>query len=328
MTNNKKGNKPQQQPRPNPPQKGADPKPKPRKGKGKRKNKKMGKNSAHHSKITCSILDPFCVHAMNAKYPDGQSINTLTYQSRTTLAITTSASGYASLVFTPDHNQYNYLKDQTAPGTYDANFRASDSNLAGIISDAGICEQVRIVSAGIAIRWTYPSTVTRPTCIIADVSDPTDLFGTGVTAGVVSSIGQNTKVLIGNQDVYWVVRPIDASRRLYGLPIAGSTARSKLYNACLISINGANSTTYGVFELVINYEYTVKTNSQYNQFASAPPPANHPALQASVAVQKGMAGAVQAASTIDFTQFLEKKAMSALDTILNSGADFIMGALL
>lgn len=281
-----------------------------------------------HHKIACSLLDPFCGHALNAKFPDGQTINTLTYQSRFTLPINISSTGWESLVFSPDTSDYNILTDSGVPGTWNANFTVGDAAMTSVISSSGIAENVRIVSAGFVLRWTYPSTAVRPTVTFADISDSTDLLSQSVSPTLVSGIGQNVKVLVGNQDIYWVMRPVDSNKRNWStVGASGTNTRSKFYNAAVVHISATASTAYGTMEFITNYEYTVKSGSAYNQFATQPPPTNQYAIAAAKTVQKNNPGAIQADSTTDFTQFLEKKAMGALDQILNYAGGAAMALL-
>lgn len=302
-----------------------------KKGKGK-KNKGGGgggmssTEKMKHHKVACSLLDPFCNHALNAKFPDGQTTNTLTYQSRTLGTFTIGANGYESYCFAPDSSDAWLLSDSTN-GTWNGSFTVVDSALTAIVSTTGIAENVRIVSAGFRIHWTYPSTQTKPIVTVTEIPDATDLFGVVMTPGAISGIGQNTKIFSGENTITWVMRPTDNNKRVWITPAQSSTTtRSKTYNAAVIQIAGTAGANYGSIEFITNFEYTVKANNAYNQFASQAPPANPMAIAAAKNVLKNNPGAVQA-SAIDFTSFLEKKAMGALDQVLNYGADALMGML-
>jgi hypothetical protein len=82
----------------------------------KKKGKKRGVSGAFMRRI-CSLIDPFCIEANGAKFPDNSSLRTFPYRVRGTLAYVTNGSGnglavYKLILFT----QYLVRLCQAQPG--------------------------------------------------------------------------------------------------------------------------------------------------------------------------------------------------------------------
>lgn len=108
---------------------------------------KTMKNETSRSALrsVCALVDPFCDHAIGAKYPDQSSAKTLPYRMHYTVTIGTGPGGNAGWLFTPS---WLFGAAEGVPtGTVMAYTTINNNNISGLFPNG-----FRIVSAGLRLR--------------------------------------------------------------------------------------------------------------------------------------------------------------------------------
>lgn len=95
----------------------------------------------------CSTTDPFCSHAVGAKYMDNGSIKSLALTRHDRVTITTSTNGQWANMFVPSYNLKPWISPVSVI-TSVADFTAA----AGTASGAPVAASCRLVSMGLKLR--------------------------------------------------------------------------------------------------------------------------------------------------------------------------------
>jgi hypothetical protein len=235
----------------------------------------------------CSLSDPFCPAARDARWPDGVGNRTLTFQIRKSFLIGTDAQGECAIFFRPEY-PYN-LNTGTVAGlsaTTGATWSAAQS-----FSGVGL---YRVTTAGIRVMsnmtpmtekgevWIATSPTSFNTLQAYDVANPllwTEVYTSSLKNGTVSE---------------WVATPnTPASRILVKNNSSGNTDHANLDNSawteCVIvgqGLDASNSTAMRI-EVYLNLEYVPDSSGAAVFYATLAPPVD-PEIQAAVALaQRG-----------------------------------------
>jgi hypothetical protein len=230
----------------------------------------------------CSLSDPFCPAARDARWPDGVGNRTLTFQIRKSFLIGTDAQGECAVFFRPEY-PYN-LNTGTVVGL--SATTAATWNAAQSISGVGL---YRVTTAGVRVMsnmtpmtekgevWLATSPTSMAVSTAYDVGNPliwTEVYTSSLKNGTVSE---------------WVSTPnTPASRILIKGNTNGNTAHQDLDNSAWTELvivgqglDASNSTALRI-EVYLNFEYVPDASGSAVFYATLAPPVD-PEIQAAVA---------------------------------------------
>lgn len=244
------------------------------------------------SKI-CGLTDPFCSHAIGAKYPDDSSVRSLPYFHHFRQTLNSDVNGQGALLFMPQWDYYTFTEKAT--GTF-----PSVATWNGFASAAPIANasQYRIVSAGFRIRnVTAPLNSSGMVHIRLWPSEKG-----GEYAGIDLTSYYNTKSLdVALQDCKDVCITVPHTSQMPQAfyPITRDSAtvgnwQSSGFTPCTIYVSGvpASSAVLDV-ETFIHYELQFDATSGLAAASTPPPPANSMLTNAANRVTSVMPGIFQ-----------------------------------
>jgi len=273
----------------------------------------------------CSITDPFCIHAKNAKYPDGKGIGSLPMQLRSTQNITTgttalSSQGGACYVFTG--SLPFCLNGSTDATTSAGNWRLSavNSNPFAATNFTSYADKYRIVSWGIIIRSIVAATTAQGFITVSRLND-FPAISTDQPIGSMIGVEVKNYPIVPGMEIHVTGLRIGADSERF-VSLDTSTTDNIGWDTIKVELTGAasvDSVKVLNVELVYNVEFTLLlANQALSQFVTPPKPANNTVLQASARMQSNVSTIMESGSA-KVGSFLEKAASTALDDILSSG---------
>lgn len=290
--------------------------------------------SGHH-KQTCSILDPFCVHARGAKVLDGIGGPTIAIPLKGLVSVVAaSTSGRCRFTFVPSllysHGQATggALPNWTNPAAWTA---APYTNT--LVTT--YAKEARIVSFGIMFRSAMTATTAKGNIIVTVESQPGVNDSGLVAAGAIVGESQ-MKTLAAGTEFSWVSRPLGPSATLMK-PMSQFTSTQTDFDwtSCVVEVVGgdiSDAIPYLTAELFMNIEFTSATthpttgNPGLSVLATAPPPPNPVAMMAARKVQTQAPSFIDGMIT-DVSNKLGSMAMTALTDIGKSGIAGLMTLL-
>jgi len=281
---------------------------------------RMAPRSQGHLMATCSITDPFCVHARGAQRPDGGP-PTIPYQLRGVLTmLANGTTGATRYVFVPNM-LFQYNSAVLAVTTWTNSAAWIDMGGAAFIS--ANAKEIRLTSFGIVVRSAMTATSAKGLVIMS--TDPAPVVSGTYTLGSMQATESTVTTLAAGFEHSWVSKPMGASAHLFR-PIADFTTTMSNFDwtSLVVEVNGSDTTTGVPFltcEIVMNVEFTVQsgqTGTAIAQLQKTPPVPNRTAL---AAAEHGTSqrpsfiqGGIDAA-----TSYLEKSAKASLNTLLSEG---------
>lgn len=272
-----------------------------------------------HLMATCSITDPFCVHARGSQRPDGGP-PTIPYQFRSVLQITANGgSGAARYTFVPNPLfQFNNAV-QAAAWTNTAAWQ--DAGGAAFIS--ANAKEIRLTSFGVVIRSSMTATTAKGLVIMS--TDPAPLVSGVYAIGSMQATESVVTTLAAGFEHSWVSKPMGASAHLFR-PIADFTTTMSNFDwtSLIVEVMGSDTTVSIPFltaEVVLNVEFTVAsgaTSTAIAQLQKTPPVPNRVAIAAAEHGTSQRPSFIQGGIDVA-TQYLEKSARASLDTLLSEG---------
>lgn len=273
-----------------------------------------------HLMATCSITDPFCVHARGAQRPDGGP-PTIPYQYRSVLSIgADSTTGCARFTFVPNPvYQYNYATLAGLTWTNTAGW--ADAGGAAFVS--ANAKEIRLTSFGVVIRSAMTATTAKGLVIMS--TDPAPIVSGTYTKGSMQATESIVTTLAAGFEHAWVSKPLGQSAHLFR-PIADfSTSMSNFdWTSLVVEVNASDLTsgiTLLTAELVMNVEFTVGsggTGTAIAQLQKTPPVPNRVALAAAEHGTSQRPSFIQGGISAA-TAYLEKSARASLDNLLSEG---------
>jgi hypothetical protein len=206
--------------------------------------------AANISTQICSVTDPFCSHARGAKYNTSGNPQTLTYQCRQIITVTTGASGWA--FFAVDGGAHpGDVYYQEAAATAQVTVVPPDSGIGSFFTEGGDPVYFRVVSSGFRIWDVAPRTAAGGVIVATDIPDyenyTSDLFDLG-------TIPPNSRTNVADRRVGcgWTS---NQTNRAYPFISATAGGANTTRSGCLVAISGDASSVVAQIELVFNYEY-------------------------------------------------------------------------
>lgn len=275
-----------------------------------------GTRAKTHSAI-CSIIDPFCIHARGAQYPDGTGGPTIPMQLRgITTAAADGTTGTGAVVFVPNP-QYPKLDAASHVGsTWTWNSSSGTPPLSNSFFTSNAFE-VRIVSWGVVVRSQMTASTAKGSMIIQTLTQPP--YSGTYTSGTINTPYAQVHALSANTEVCWISQPLGPTARNFRPLSAYVNNLSDLdWTGLQIEVINSDTTTnipLLSIEVVMNVEFNLLANNGLNQVARPPPTQNKVAVTAANFALSKMSpyveGGIQAAG-----RYLENIALGALKSLL------------
>lgn len=233
----------------------------------------------------CGLSDPFCKHAIGAKFPDDSSSRTLAFSHRGLTTITTDPGGYAAVMWNPTYSNYPiaYPTDTLGPS---GNLTTWDSLIPNDLFTQ--VDSYRIVSSGFVLR-----SISAP----LDASGLVSVRSYGTAASELVTVpalsfgnGEALDVPLRLVNELAVVTPHSSQvpQEFYSTGSDGTEVSSWQqvgYDPITIYVSGApKSVTILSLEYVINYELIFSPVTGMSLLATPPPTAKQYIISAAARV--------------------------------------------
>jgi hypothetical protein len=265
----------------------------------------------------CSVTDPFCLHARNSKWPDGQGGGTLAYQVRGHRQVSTLAHG-GLLDFSFSSLPYGWLPNASyAAGVYTLN--ATYGQTPGSSYFASYADTYRITSWGIVIRNLLPASTASGFVTISKFNDVPTVSSTMVAGDAYGSDVTSYPLCAGFQ-VTVIGKPLGGTARNFGLQNTNSTELKNGWDVIKVEVIGASASASVIdIEYVYNVEFTLATaNIGLHQFTKPDAPHATHTIAASSKVINSMSTIVEGGIEQAGEHFL-KLASNAVEDIFSTG---------
>lgn len=276
----------------------------------------------HHVRAICSITDPFCPAAKNAKWPDGTSGNTLTEQFRGNASITVDAAGNELYCFAAAA-PFGYVGSTVVAGppivgTTDANYNSYKANSMLATYGSGY----RVVSFGIIFRCI--ASATTASGVITLGTAPNASGSTAYTLGQELYSEVVVKAIQPGMEICWISQPMGTGARDF---VSQSTATANLttdWTACWMEITGAAaSSTPIVAEWFMNIEFQPLTTARALTAIARPNPSKSNAAEQAVSGSHTTLGSFIEGGVKSAEQAVAKAATDALTAFSNDPLESI-----
>lgn len=218
-------------------------------------NRMSGTKSKGHKQDTCSVLDPFCPHARNAHYPDGQGNGTLTMPIKFHQTVGTLGNG-GTVLYVSANLPYSIIGAASyATGNYTLGTAYVDATAGSLFGSWA--QEYRIVSWGLIIRSTYPAASTQGYVIVTKLNKM-PAVSASTAAGSVYGIDSQSMALYAGQEIHVVGKPTSIEARNF-VGLNSSTTQLNLnWDVVRIEVVGAALSALNVadVEIVYNLEVT------------------------------------------------------------------------
>lgn len=271
-----------------------------------------------HVHAVCSISDPFCPKAKNAKWPDGTSGNTLTEQFRGSVNITSDAAGYACLVLSSTV-LYGYMAATSFAGTT-ATFPAGYTIYKGSSMVETYGDQYRIVSMGCIVR-NVASANTSAGLVTLGTTGRVPVVSTTYVMGQQLYDEATVRSCQPGMEVSWVAQPRGSSAREFRATVTTNTITASDWTNLFIELAGAPASTVMLnVEWVINIEFTSKPAAAVSVMARANPPRSAVA-ESAVSHTHSTLGSFVSGGVAQVETAVANAAKSSLSSLLSNPLD-------
>ncbi len=226
----------------------------------------------------CALTDPFCSHALGARYPDGNGGFTIPYQSRQFVAITTDANGAAGYLFqmaqpSAQYVPWSSINAGTGAVTWgtaqtDAQYTTFGTNFVSY----------RVVSAGLRVMTTQAWTSATGLALIGYGSAPSSSGTyqvsnpTGLLWAEALPVRDLKCAVVGKFSDNYDSHNFD--------PLNSVNNYEFIMYPVFIGLSGCSaSTNVMIVEVIVNYEFRALPGNAMQQMAHQSPPANPGLLQ-------------------------------------------------
>jgi len=284
-------------------------------------------NKKNHHTAVCSITDPFCIHARAAQRPDGGPPS-IPFQIRQVIDVTNdTTTGTSRSVFVPAGGLFWGQGYSTVTGKWDmpGNWQAAGQTML-----TNLAEEIRIVSFGVIFRCTASATNAKGIAIIS--VDPAPKQGAQqIVKGVMSGGECNIISIAAGTEYTFRSKPLGPlAHSFHPVSKFTNTMTDFDWTSCAFEVQGSDiSGPVSVFsaEYVLNLEFTVRaaapsagSTASYgmSQLQKPPPAPNSFAIKAADRVHATVPSLIEG-GIAKVGNYLEKQAMSALDSVMSEG---------
>lgn len=240
---------------------------------------KVRKPSADLLHAVCGLTDPFCTHAVGAKYPDPSSLRTLPFSRRLRAVLSSDSAGVENILFFPQ------LSCWSAPAslTYVGNAVTAWEGLGAVPYISGAIAY-RIVSCGVKIKHICAPLTASGTVHVRSFAVDN---GSSVVAVDTTTYNCASSIDVPIQDADEIVVALQHTTQMPQVfytvasdstTVAGATCRG--FAPITISLSGCPASTPMVsVEFFTHFELVFDDSSELSQVATPSPPFN-PAIVA------------------------------------------------
>lgn len=253
------------------------------------KNKTSAAKKRSFHEHACSLIDPFCSAAKNAKWPDGMGIDTMTIQSRGHFTHSTLTTTGRTLVYVRPCLSYDVLQAASA----DATTFTMSSTLGSTSSTAlaAFMKGYRITSAGCIIRNVASATNASGVVTVSKVSD-IPAVSTVINNSLVEGVEVCSFALAPGEQCNVIFKPVGALARQFLAPVTVNTNAQNLgWDAVKVESYGGPGTAIPVLdvETYYNIEFLPNlANNILNSMGIPPTPANAKVVDVATRAQVGL----------------------------------------
>ena len=299
--------------------------------KAKKKSNKIAPTvKAKHVRDTCSITDPFCIHARANRRPDGMSNGTIPYQVRGVIDVKTDANGNALVCILPLWGKYAYTKatytNPNGPWTLDAAWSTSAQS-AFVAANAA---EIRLLSGGAIFRNT--ASMTNCQGLLHSFVVTNLLTGGTMPFLSTNNVEDATTPMTSGLQVTLISKPVGngAHNFVTNTGIGGTSSDFNWSILCFEVAGGVTGTVVGVIEYVFNIEFQLNQNgvsaTGLGPAVVGQRPANPVAIAAQSTVHSSIPSIIEGGLE-KAGKKIEKAASSAVESLFDSVAGFGLGLL-
>jgi len=269
-----------------------------------------------HIRSVCTLTDPFCPAAKNAKWPDGTSGNTLTEQFRGNVVVTPLTGGNYAIVFSPSA-PFGYLLTSSVvagpPAVCTFTSGYATYRTGSLLATFG--DQYRIVSAGVICRCIASATnaaglITFGTTGVVPAASSTLTLGNELYDEV------TIKAIQPGMELSWVSQPRgSAAREFRSQTTTALTSATHDWTSLIVEISGAPTSACLQFEWFINVEFNALSASAITAVATRNPP-SVPSATTAVSKVHHTLGSFIEGGVKQVEESISKHASDALSTLM------------
>jgi hypothetical protein len=242
-----------------------------------RRNKQSTPNRVSHVAKVCSVTNPFCPAAKNAKWPDGTAGNTLTEQFRGTSSLTVDASGNFCAVYAAAA-PYGWVGSTITAGV--AAFGSGYATYKANSMLATYGDRYRIVSFGVIVRCIASATTASGVITLGTM--PVPAVSSSLTMGQQLYSEVTVKAIQPGLELSWISSPFGTGARDF-VTQSTTTSATNDWNSLIIEISGATaSSTPILVEWFLNVEFTPLTTQRALTALAKPNPPKSVAAETAV----------------------------------------------
>lgn len=231
-----------------------------------------------HTARVCGLIDPFCDHARGAKYPDESSSRTLAFTAQWNQTLTTNATGYSSIIFSPRFTSDG--SGMTSTTTVVAGVATSVNFAPASVALLSGASKYRVVSAGVRLRNISPLLTASGVVNIRSYSDPSCSALTSYTIDNCQAAQVRNVSVVDCKDVHLIAEHSSQLPQIFYVPTTTSIAADTGSGFCpmTISINGGPASTATLYlEFIVHVEF-VFDDSAPLALAATPAPVFNPII--------------------------------------------------
>lgn len=275
----------------------------------------------------CGLTDPFCDHAIAAKYPDASSAKTLSWSYRAMTTINSTPTGYFNAIFYPQLTFNPVALANTGIGnsvTSWDNFTTS--------SAFGVIERYRIVSVGFILRPLVAPLNQSGTIHVRGLGSES-----GISLGTVDTTSYNTMwqkdipySTLGSGQPFILSHSSQPPQNFYlSADDAGNVSASTSRGYLPVTISGSGLPVNAgaiTIQWIINYELVFDEISGLQQLAAPAPPVSQAVITAAAKVTSSLSGYIGNTVT-DVSRTIASRAAQAIVSYV-AGPSFGVGTRL
>lgn len=224
-------------------------------------------------RAVCAVTDPFCLHAVGAKWNSATSdIPSYTYTTRTIKTVTTGDTGWAYLVVVPNVSAKNHKQ-----GTVDTSTTVTMPTMAQLTGSSGLdstaqgsfAQKARIVSCGVRY-WDIAPATSAGGQVIMQALDYHDYAGDSVDITDVNTMVPHA-VFDRRAGGAWVARrgPVAMADQFLEI-VADATTYPYTMENLILAVSGSPDTAVLAVEIVTHWEILpVRGRSSYSGASNA-----------------------------------------------------------
>lgn len=267
----------------------------------------------------CGLVDPFCVHARGAKFPDESNTRTLAWSFHSRYTLTSDGAGSSGTLFLPGFTFVPFVDSfsVTTAGILNSNIQVVNAQaIAGVTS-------YRIVSAGFRLRRVGAPLNASGGVHIRMLGD---LLGTNIATvdGLSYSRAEALDIAYQDANTVSVIIPHSAQpAQLFYQPISAALTGVSAWTApgftpvSIVILGAQAAVMVAEIEYFVHYELLFDDSSAMTMLAT-PPATPNPIVQAAAKSLTSAAKSIFTEGVEAVGGFIERKAKTAIASLIAS----------